>query len=52
LNALRDAGLITTEKRGRKVYARVVPLRLEETARYFAAPVTGCACDNAREAVA
>ena len=35
LNVLRDAGLIVTEKRGRTVFARIVPARLAQLARYF-----------------
>lgn len=35
LNALRDAGLIGTEKRGRQVYARVVPEALEALVAFF-----------------
>ncbi|MGV3617298.1 MAG: ArsR/SmtB family transcription factor [Fimbriimonas sp.] len=35
LNTLREAGLIETEKRGREVYARVVPAALERLARFL-----------------
>jgi DNA-binding transcriptional ArsR family regulator len=42
LNALRDAGLIVTEKRGRMVYASVVPARLEEISSYFASRTAVC----------
>lgn len=44
LNALRDAGLITTEKRGRRVYASIVPERLVALAGFFALPSKNCAC--------
>ena len=36
LNALREAGLIVTERRGRTVFATIVPDRLRELADYFA----------------
>jgi ArsR family transcriptional regulator, arsenate/arsenite/antimonite-responsive transcriptional repressor len=35
LNVLRDAGLITTEKRGREVYARVLLEALDQLSRFF-----------------
>lgn len=35
LSVLREAGLVTTEKRGREVYVRVVPEALAELAAYF-----------------
>lgn len=41
LNALRDAGLIVTERRGRKVFARIVPDSLTKFADHFQKP-TGC----------
>lgn len=44
LNTLRDAGLIATEKLGRKVYARVLPDRLAAVAAYFDAPRATCGC--------
>lgn len=43
LNTLRDAGLITTEKRGRNVYAAVVPERLALVSKFFAS-AERCAC--------
>jgi DNA-binding transcriptional ArsR family regulator len=42
LNTLRDAGLISTEKRGRQVYAHVVPSALEQLAEFFASTTTVC----------
>lgn len=42
LNTLRDAGLITTEKRGRNVYATVVPEPLERLGRYFGGVAIPC----------
>lgn len=35
LSALREAGLIETEKRGREVYARVVPQAVERLSRWL-----------------
>ena len=49
LNALRDAGLIVTEKRGRRLYATVVPERLERLARYLATPSLECGCGTKGE---
>jgi DNA-binding transcriptional ArsR family regulator len=44
LNTLRDAGLIATEKRGRKVYARILPDRLAQLGRFFRGEAATCAC--------
>ena len=44
LNTLREAGLITTEKRGRNVYATVVPEALERLGRYFGGVPAPCEC--------
>jgi len=50
LNALRSAGLITTEKRGRNLYATVVPEKLERFARYFGTANLPCeSCGRAAE---
>ncbi|MBX3096090.1 MAG: helix-turn-helix transcriptional regulator [Fimbriimonadaceae bacterium] len=35
LNALREAGLIETERRGRNLFARIVPGALAELAQHF-----------------
>jgi hypothetical protein len=44
---LRDAGLVTTERRGRELYVKVVPAALERLARHFAEP-TSCGSPAAR----
>lgn len=44
LNALRDAGLISTEKKGRMVYASIVPDRLKELSVFFTSSTGTCTC--------
>ncbi|RYE81693.1 MAG: ArsR family transcriptional regulator [Myxococcales bacterium] len=46
LNVLREAGLIVTERKGRKVYATVVPASLQALSRYLGAPSVACECAN------
>lgn len=46
LNALRDAGLIRTEKRGRQVYATVVPQALERLSRFLWQEPGRCRADE------
>ena len=50
LSALRDAGLISTEKRGRQVYARVEADALRSLASFFSGPAE-CACKKELAAV-
>lgn len=42
LNALRDAGLIETERRGRAQFVRVVPEGLERVVRFLQERPTSC----------
>lgn len=42
LNALRDAGLIATERRGRAQFVRVVPEGLENLVRFLQERPTSC----------
>lgn len=49
LNVLREAGLIETERRGRKVYARILPQALAALANHFdpirhPGDATACGC--------
>lgn len=43
VSALRDAGLVTTERIGRELYVKVVPAALERLARHFADARSCCA---------
>ncbi len=51
ITALRDAGLVETERTGRKLYVRVVPEALEALSDHFALPRTNAVNAASRKIV-